>query len=84
MGSVNQYTPQRLKSVGDTIPEVTEFQAAIDSGIGMTALDFFQESFSRLDALVFTFLVKVNGIAPIHRDRTGIAERILVHSYYPL
>ena len=82
MGSVNQYTPQRLGiSVGNTIPEVAKFQAAEDLGVRMTALDILQESFGGFDALVFIFLVKVNGIAPIHSDRATVGKRILVHCY---
>lgn len=84
MGSVFYNTPQRLKSVRDPVPEVAELQTSIDSGVGMGGLDFFQESFGCFDALVFIFLVKINGIAPIHTDRPTVGKRILVHCIYPL
>lgn len=81
MGSVFYNTPQRLKSVRDTILEIAELQASVDPRIRMTALNILQESFSGFDAFPLGFLVEVNGIAPIHRDRSAVGERILVHCY---
>ena len=82
MGSVFYNTPQR-PLIGNTIPEVSKLQAAVDPRIRMRGLDFPQEVLRGLDAFVLTFFVKVNGITPINSDRMAVHERIFVHCHTP-